>query len=199
VGRIRHELGGFLGSDAVGEAGDGRPVVIGTERDLAALDTVDLAVVVDGDGPLRAPHYRAVEDGLRLMARTVAAAGRGRGRRAIIQTSDPGHPVFEALRRGDPVPVLEAEASSRAAAGLPPGGELLVIEAADAPPDADDVLRATLGERASLHGPADYRGRLRWLVRGTDLRAARVALRGVVHEWREHGARVRVDADPIDL
>jgi primosomal protein N' (replication factor Y) len=199
VGRLRHELAGFLGPAAVGERGDGRPVVVGTERDLAGLDQVDLAVVVDGDGPLRAPHYRAVEDGLRLLARTVAAAGTGRGRKAIIQTSDPGHPVFEALRRGDPMPVLEAEASSRSTAGLPPGGELLVVEAADAPGDAAEALRTALGNRASLHGPADHRGRVRWLVRAADLRAARVALRGVVHEWREHGARVRVDADPIDL
>jgi primosomal protein N' (replication factor Y) len=193
------EITGFLGEGSASESGSGRPVVVGTERDLADLPSVELSVVVDGDGPLRAPHYRAAEDGLRLLARVVAAAGSGRGRRAMIQTADPGHPVFVALHRGDPLPVLNAEAASRSAVGLPPGGEILVLEVTDPPDDADAVLRSSVGDRATVHGPADHRGRVRWLIRAGDLRAGRVAIRGLIHEWRESGARVRVDADPIDL
>jgi primosomal protein N' len=129
----------------------------------------------------------------------VLAAGPGRGRKAIVQTSSPDHPAIEALRRGDPLDALAAHLAERSALGLPPAGELLVVEGASLPDDADTVLRAALGERAEIHGPADHGDRRRWLVQGADLHSARVALRGVVHGWRERGARVRVDADPIDL
>jgi primosomal protein N' len=95
--------------------------------------------------------------------------------------------------------MLEADLADRAALGLPPGGELLVVEAGDPPERADDALREAVGARAEVHGPADARGRTRWLVQGRDLRSARIALRGVVHEWRERGTRVRIDADPLDL
>jgi len=199
VDRVRAELAGVLGSRRVGEAGDGMPVEVGTERDLPGLAPVDLAVVVDADGLLRAPHYRAVEDGLRLMARVVAAAGSGRGRRAIVQTADPGHPALEALRRGDPVALVEDEIAARAPLGFPPHGELVVVEVRNPPQDADAARRAAIGGRGAVLGPAGGGERTRWLVQGRDLRAARMALRGLVQDWRELGASVRVDADPIDL
>lgn len=199
VGRLVAETGGFLGREAVGEAGSGRPVTVGTERDLSGLRPVDLGVVVDADGLLRAPHYRAVEDGLRLMARVVAAAGPGRGRRALVQTADPGHPALAALRCGDPLALLEEEIQSRSAVGFPPAGEIIVIEMAAAPDGVDAALREAASGRAEVHGPADRGGRVRWLLQGRDLQGPRLMLRRLVHEWREAGARVRVDADPIDL
>jgi primosomal protein N' (replication factor Y) len=193
------EAAGFLGRDVVGEAAGGRPVVVGTERDLSGLGAVDLGVVVDADGLLRAPHYRAVEDGLRLMARVAAAAGAGRGRRALVQTADPEHPALAALRRGDPLPLLEAEMAARSAVGFPPAGEIIVVEAAGAPDGADAALRAAAAGRAEVHGPAERAGRARWLLQGRDLQGPRLMLRGLVQDWRNAGARVRVDADPIDL
>jgi hypothetical protein len=56
-----------------------------------------------------------------------------------------------------------------------------------------------VADRAQVLGPADHRGRMRWLLQGSDLTSARVAVRSVVGRWRDGGARVRVDADPIDL
>jgi primosomal protein N' (replication factor Y) len=193
------EMGRIFGAERVGEAATGRPLAVGTERDLPALRDVDLAVVVDADGVLRVPTYRAAEEGLRLLARVVAAAGRGPGRRAVVQTADPGHEVLEALRRGDPMPFLAAEIERRSAAGFPPVGEVLVVETADAGEGADGELRAAVGEAVEVHGPALRRGRQRWLLQARDLRPARVALRGLVQEWRDGGARVRVDVDPVDL
>ncbi len=199
VSRLVAEATGFLGRELVGEGGSGRPVVVGTERDLAALGPVDLGVVVDADGLLRAPHYRAVEDGLRLMARVAAAAGAGRGRRALVQTADPDHPALAALRRGDPLPLLEAEMAGRTALGFPPAGEIIVVEAAGAPEGADAALRETVAGRAEVHGPALRQGRARWLLQARDLQGPRMMLRRLVQDWRDAGARVRVDADPIDL
>jgi primosomal protein N' (replication factor Y) len=199
VGRLIAEAGGFLGRDVVGEAASRRRVVVGTERDLADLSPVDLALVVDADGLLRAPHYRAVEDGLRLLARVAGAAGPGRGRRALVQTADPGHPALVALRRADPLPLLEGEAALRAAAGFPPAGEVIVVEATGAPEGADGAMREAVGGRGEVHGPAERAGRVRWLLQGRDLRGPRLMLRRLVQDWRDGGARVRIDADPIDL
>jgi primosomal protein N' (replication factor Y) len=173
-------------------------VVVGTERDLPGLST-GLTIVVDADGPILAPTYRAAEDALRLLARAVGVAGLGRGRRGLIQTSDPSHPVIEALRRADPLPFLRQDSADRAAAGFPPGGEVLVLEVEDPPEAASEELESAVGDRAEILGPADSGGRTRWLLQGKDLSAARVALRSVVSRWREGGARVRIDADPVDL
>jgi primosomal protein N' (replication factor Y) len=198
MARVAAEAGRVVGRDQVGDAGSGRPIIVGTERDLPGL-RVDLTIVVDADGPLLAPTYRAGEDGMRLLARAVAAAGRGRGRRGLVQTSNPDHPAIVALRRADPVAFVRSDSAARAAAGFPPGGEIVVLEVEDPPTDADEHLAEAIGTRAQVLGPADHRGRSRWLLQGADLTAARVAVRGVVARWREGGARVRVDADPIDL
>ncbi|MEE9297945.1 MAG: hypothetical protein V3V29_02770 [Acidimicrobiia bacterium] len=198
VSRVMAEVARVVGRATVGEAGSERPVVVGTERDLPGL-RVDLTIIVDADGPILAPTYRAGEDALRLLGRAVAAAGPGRGRRGLLQTSDPEHPVVEALRRADPVGFVSPDAQRRAAAGFPPGGEVLVIEVEGAAPAAHDELLEAVGARADVFGPADAAGRLRWLLQGGDLTAARIAVRAVVARWREGGARVRIDADPVDL
>jgi primosomal protein N' (replication factor Y) len=196
--RVLADAGRLVGGEQVGEVGSGRPVVVGTERDLPGL-AVDLTIVIDADGPILAPHYRASEDALRLLARAVAAAGSGRGRRAIVQTVDPDHPVVETLRRGDPIDFVKADAARRSSMGFPPGGEIVALEASGLPSGAEADLVADIGGRAEVLGPAASGDGLRWLLQGRDLTAARTVLRGVVGRWRESGARVRVDSDPIEL
>lgn len=198
AGRVRAEAARVVGREHVGDLGSGAPIIVGTERDLPGLQ-VDLTIVVDGDGPLLAPTYRAAEDALRLFGRAIAAAGRGRGRRGLVQTSDPDHGIFEALRRADPVGFVTADGRDRAAAGFPPGGEVLVVEVGDPPASATADLEGAIAGRGEVLGPADAGDRLRWLIQGKDITPARIALRAVVARWRDGGARVRVDADPVDL
>jgi primosomal protein N' len=182
----------------VGPVGSGRRVVVGTERDLPGLE-VDLSIIVDGDGPIMAPNYRAGEEGLRLLGRAVAAAGQGRGRRAIVQTFDPEHGAMVALRTRDPLAYMRAVASTRAELGFPPGGEVLVLEATPVTPEMTRGFPERIGGRAEIHGPAETGTGARWLVQGRSLDSARVVLRQIASEWRESGVRVRIDADPVDL
>jgi len=107
--------------------------------------------------------------------------------------------VIEALRRADPMTFVRQDSAARAAAGFPPGGEVLILEVDGPTPDAGEELVAAIADRAEVLGPADSGGRTRWLLQGKDLTAARLAVRQVVARWREGGARVRIDADPVDL
>lgn len=195
VERIAEQLARVV---PVGEVGTDARVWVGTERDLPGVSEVDLAVVVDADGLIRAPNYRAGEDALALLARVAETVGSGAGKRAIVQTGRPGDAVVAALRGGDPLKFLELTIQERAKTRLPPGGEVLVIEL-DATGSADQEIRGLAGERAEVFGPADHAGRYRWLVQGGDLRPVRIGLRRLVHSWRDHGIRVRVDVDPLEL
>ncbi len=198
VGRLVAELARSLG-DAVGEAGSGVAVQVGTERDLVGLQPVDLAVVVDADGLMLAPHYRAEEDALRLMARVAQTVGSGRGRRCMVQTGLPDSSVIAALRRGDATELIAELVERRAADGFPPAGELIVLEVENEPDDASETLDRLVGGRGTVLGPAEVRDRRRWLIQGRDLRQVRIALRRLVQTWRDGGTRVRVDVDPEDL
>jgi len=199
VGRVTEELRRVLGRDRVGEVGSDAPVLVGTERDLVAMPPVRLAVAVDADGLLLAPNYRAGEEGLRLLARLAGTVEPGSGRRSIVQTAQPEHPVIAALRRGDPLSYLHEELEGRSALGFPPAGEIIVLEVGEPPPDADARLREAVGGNGAVLGPAERRGRMRWLIQGSSLGGTRVALRPLVQHLRDSGARVHVDADPLDL
>jgi len=197
VGTVTSELRRKLGDRVVRPAGGGS-VEIGTEKDIVRVFDMDLAVIVDADGPLLAPHYRAEEDALRTFARVASTVTRGRGRRCLIQTLQPSHLVFSALRTGDPLPALHAMLSERETAGFPPVAQLVAIELVDAPGRADaDITGAAEG--LEVLGPARVGGRDRWLVSGADLRPFKVRLRSIVQSWRDAGSRVRIDADPIRL
>jgi primosomal protein N' len=143
-----------------------------------------------------APNYRASEDALRLLVRLARTVTKGRGHRCLVQTSDIGQPVVEALRSGGFDEFLAAEMLSRQRFGFPPEGQLIAVEIGDI--ETEDVL-APLAETADVLGPADLPDRKRWLIQGRDLTNAKVSLRAIVGRLRDRGARVRVDVDPIDL
>lgn len=198
-GRVLEELTRLLGDGLVGPAGSRRPVVAGTERDIPGLPPQDLAVAVDADGLILGSNYRAAEEALRVLARVAGTVRTGRGRRMLLQTSRPDDPVVTALERGDPLSFLDHELTVRRHLGLPPAGQLLVVEVRSTPDSADADLRSIAGDATEVLGPAPGGRGDRWLVRGADLGPLREGLRPVVQRWRDAGATVRIDADPIDL
>ncbi len=193
VGRIEEELRRRVGQ---------RPLLkVGSESDLAGLESQDLTVAVDCDGLILGTHYRAAEEALRILARLAGKVG-GKGSRSLLQTSQPDHPVIVALRLGDPIPFLEAEVASRQRMNFPPAGQLLVVETRGPSPNPEQLAEASQG--ATLLGPAQRtlssgETAQRWLFQGKDLGAVRLRLRPLVQGWRDAGTVVRIDADPIDL
>lgn len=198
VGRVRAELEGLFRGQ-VGEAGSDASIVVGTERDLAALSGVDLAVAVDADGLVLGSHFRAAEEALRVLARLAGRVRRGSGRRLIAQTSMPDQPVIAALRRGDPVEFLEQEMAVRQAMGYPPAADMMVVEVRGEPDPVGSDLASVADESVSVMGPALAAGAHRWLIQGGGLGGYKLALRPLVQRWRDSGSSVRIDVDPIDL
>lgn len=197
VGKVTADLRRSLG-DVVGPVGEGHMVSVGTERDLTEVGGVSLAVVIDADALVMAPHYRAEEDALRTFARIALRVVRGRGHRCLVQTSDPSHRVYEALRHGRPTALLQELMGEREAEGFPPVSQLVAVEITGDAPAADAELRALAG-RASVYGPGLAGDGVRWLVSAPDLRPFKVQLRSQVQRWRDAGAKVRIDADPVRL
>lgn len=197
VGVVVDDLRRSVG-DAVGSATDTTPIVVGTERDLIGRHGNQLAVAVDVDGSALAPNYRAAEDTLRTLVRLANTVERGRGHRCIVQTSDPGQPVVEALRSGHFDAFVRESLAARRRSGFPPSGELIALEVSSSDDSAPAVSTAIAG-KARIHGPAAMADRLRWLITAPDLDDARVSLRTLVGTLRDRGARVRVDVDPFDL
>lgn len=198
VGRIVEELRRNLDA-RVAQAPADVPVQVGSEADLVSQTRLDLAVAVDPDGLILGTHFRASEEALRLLAR-LAGKVEGRGARCLLQTSLPHHPVFVALRKGDPLPFLESEREVRARFGFPPAGQLVIVETRGSLPEGSDVWIKEAATGATVLGPADRGGgRLRWLIQGTDLTKVRSQLRPLVQRWRDGGVAVRIDVDPIEL
>lgn len=100
------------------------------------------------------------------------------------------------------MPFLLAEVDHRHDLGLPPAGQLLIVETrGPVPPDAE-LKEITAG--VSLLGPMTRTTTTgepaqRWLIQGRDLGGVRLSLRSLVQQWRDAGTVVRIDSDPIDL
>jgi primosomal protein N' len=195
--RLVKEISARVGADRVGESGDGALITVGTERDLAGLSGLTMAVAVDPDALIHGQNYRSSEEALRILARLVGSVGRSRGYRTILQTSDPGSALIAALRRGEPIPYLEEILAGRARDGFPPASEMMAIEARGVEPD---VVSAALRELAAgmVMGPVESNDRHRWLLQG-DLQHVKQEMRKTLQKLRDGGATIRVDADPIDL
>lgn len=195
--RLVKEIAPRVGSDNVGEVSDDRLIMVGTERDLAGLHGLALAVAVDPDALIRGHNYRSSEEALRILARLVGSVSRKRGHRTILQTSEPETNLLAALKRGEPIPYLEGVLARRARDGFPPSTEMMAIESSGIDPAEVSVLLEDIAGGMAL-GPVKVRDRHRWLVQG-DLRHVKQELRGGLQRLRDSGATIRVDVDPIDL
>lgn len=198
VGRVLAEMRSVFG-DQAGAPDEGRSITVGTERDLASLAGVDLAVTVDLDGLAFGSHYRASEEALRILARLAGRVRKGRGHRMIVQTSLPDQPLVTALRRGSPLEFLDAEIAARRNLGYPPSTEMMVVEVRGDHSSVDTDLRSVGDDSVSIMGPAATVDSHRWLIQGSGLGGYKLALRPLVQRWRDSGITVRIDVDPIDL
>ncbi len=188
-------------------------VLVGTQMVAKGHDFPDvtLGVVLDADGTLRFPDFRAEERTFALITQLAGRAGRGRvGGRVLVQTLAPAARPIAFAARHDADGFLAGELSRREALGYPPYGSLIrvvcsSIDAADALAVAD-ALRAEIAPApVTVLGPAPL-FRLRGRARSQLLikcAARPAAIRAVASAIDRHAAlasrsavSIGVDVDP---
>lgn len=189
-------------------------LLVGTVMQLRAHRVrPTLAGVVDADGTLYLPDFRAAERTLQRLRAAVelpaARPGAGPAAEVVLQTRVPDHPALRAIASGQDAAFYEAELAVRREFGYPPFSRLVrVIAEAPAPAPAralaEHVTAAGRAHGLDVLGPSALRGsdgrRVQIVLRARDPAAARDGARAVLAETATPpGARLVVDVDPLDL
>ncbi len=202
VTRVREELAALVPAARVAEVDTATTevpeadIIIGTEAVLhrAAVRRRRPALVayLDLDQELLAPRYRAAAQAHWLLTRGAQLlAPRARSESLLLlQTRIPDHVVVQALVRGDPAPVVDAELDYRRTLAYPPFGALAELAGTPEPlAAAIAALRSAGG--VQVFGPADDRA----LVHARDGDSLAAALAIGLPVGRALG-RVRAVVDP---
>ncbi len=191
-------------------------LLIGTQVVAKGHHFPDLTLVgvVDADLGLFGGDLRASERSYQLLHQVAGRAGRaGRPGRVVLQTSDPDHPVMQALQSGDRDSFFEMESEMRQRSHLPPFGRLAaLIISSPVEADADGFClglakRAPGYEGIEILGPAPapmalLRGRHR---RRFLLKTRRdLSPQAVIREWISgvrlpSRLRLQIDIDPYSF
>jgi primosomal protein N' (replication factor Y) len=191
-------------------------ILVGTQMLAKGHDfpNMTLALILDTDGALYSPDFRATE---RLFAQLMQVAGRAgradKAGRVLIQTAFPDHPLFRYLQRHDYAGYARELLAERRALDLPPYTRQVLLRA-EAP--AMDAALAFL-RQAAAHAPEHAQvtvfgatpapmARVANLERGQLLvqSASRPALQAFVRDWRPQLEAIRprvarwsLDVDPL--
>jgi primosomal protein N' (replication factor Y) len=124
-------------------------VLVGTQMVTKGHDfrRVTLVAAVNPDGALFAADFRAPERLFSLLMQAGGRAGRdadiARGSEMWVQTYNPGHALFEALKTHDFAAFAATQLAERESAGLPPYSHLALLRAEARTEDvAEAFLRA---------------------------------------------------------
>jgi primosomal protein N' (replication factor Y) len=204
-GELERVLAAFRAADA--------GVLVGTQMVAKGHDFPDvtLGVVLDADGTLRFPDFRAEERTFALITQLAGRAGRGSaGGAVLVQTLAPeARPIVFASRH-DADGFLSGELSRRSALGYPPYGSLIRVvcsslEAADALALAGDLRGEIAAAGVTVLGPAPLfrlrsRARSQLVVkspaRGDALLAVAAAIDRHAAPASRRAVSISVDVDP---
>jgi primosomal protein N' (replication factor Y) len=202
----------------LGEAvhGGAVDILVGTQMLAKGHDfpNMTLALILDTDGALYSPDFRATE---RLFAQLMQVAGRS-GRadkpgRVLIQTAFPDHPLFRYLQRHDYPGYARELLAERKQLDLPPFTRQVLVRAEATTMDAALAFLQRAAALAPEHPQVSVFGatpapmaRVANLERAQLLiqSASRLALQTFVREWRPQLdtikpriARWSLDVDPL--
>ena len=188
-------------------------LLVGTQMVAKGHDFpgVTLVGVLDADGPLHLPDFRAAERCVQLLTQVAGRAGRG---------SSPGRVLVQAFRPEvvslDYAAFAEAELARREQLRFPPFARLAAVrlqgnaeQRVRAAAERMAALARTLvarGEPADVLGPAPapiarVRGKHRYqlLLRAAEHGPLHRLGRALQEEHRERGVELAVDVDPVAL
>ncbi|MBI2396023.1 MAG: primosomal protein N' [Deltaproteobacteria bacterium] len=196
-------------------------LLVGTQMVTKGHDLphVTLVGVINADGAISMPDFRAGERTFQLLVQVAGRAGRGDAKGTVlIQTRSPEHPAIACAARHDVDAFLERELLDREELGYPPFSRLVLLRLdGDKEPRVVEIAQqlAALAEetpevksgKVEVRGPSPaplprIRGRFRYrvLLRGPrpELRAVARALKRAL-EGVGRDVRVVVDVDPLSM
>jgi primosomal protein N' (replication factor Y) len=190
-------------------------IVIGTQI-LAKghhFPNITLAGVIDGDPGLNSADLRASERTYQLISQVAGRAGRAdKPGKILIQTFNPEHSLYSALRSPDPQDFIRLEIESRRRNELPPFSRLASIIVSGTNRELTEQVARDLGKipcppSVRLFGPAPapiflLRGRTRWrlLLKTTgNASLGRIAERLVSARKTPRSVKIQVDIDPVSF
>jgi primosomal protein N' (replication factor Y) len=105
-------------------------ILIGTQMVSKGLDfeRVSLVGILDADGLMHFPDFRAHEKAFQLMMQAGGRAGRrDRQGDVVVQTAQPEHPLLQMLQAGNYDGMVAAQLGERYAFGYPPYSRLITV------------------------------------------------------------------------
>lgn len=196
-------------------------LLVGTQMVTKGHDLphVTLVGVINADGAISMPDFRAGERTFQLLVQVAGRAGRGDAKGSVlIQTRSPEHPAIACAARHDVDAFLARELVDREELGYPPFSRMVllrldgmneqrVVEVAQKLAALAEQAPDVVAERVEVRGPSPapmprIRGRYRYrvLLRGPrpELRnVARVLKRAIADVPRD--VRVVLDVDPLSM
>jgi primosomal protein N' (replication factor Y) len=122
----KHAYHDVLGAFRRGEI----DILIGTQMIAKGLHfpNVTLVGIINADGTLHMPDFRAGERAFQLFTQVAGRAGRGDvSGEVILQTHTPTHPAVQAARRGDFDAFIDEEIEARRELDYPPFSRLICV------------------------------------------------------------------------
>ena len=198
-------------------------LLLGTQMIAKGLDfpNVMLVGVINADGALHFPDFRASERTFQLVTQVAGRTGRGeRGGRVIVQTYSPEHPAIQAASRHDYEQFAKTEMINRMKFNYPPLGSVARIIIRGVVEDvteavAESLVRSLEAARESLDvevrilGPAPppiskLRGKYRFHVLLQSVNAAELGetIRRATASFKisdKDDVQYVVDIDPMDM
>jgi primosomal protein N' (replication factor Y) len=198
-------------------------ILLGTQMIAKGLDfpNVLLVGVINADGALHFPDFRASERTFQLVTQVAGRTGRGdRGGRVIVQTFSPDHPAIQAASRHDYLQFATDELVNRRKFNYPPLGSVARIiirgEVEDVTEATAESLvrllesaRETLGHEVRILGPAPppiskLRGKYRFHVLLQSVDAAHLGeiIRRATESFKipeKDDVQYVIDIDPMDM
>ncbi|OGS41185.1 MAG: hypothetical protein A2506_00805 [Elusimicrobia bacterium RIFOXYD12_FULL_66_9] len=173
-----------------------------------------LVGVVDADTMLHMPDFRSSERTMQMLAQVAGRSGRAdKPGEVLLQTLSPDHEAIRGAAAGDYAAWADAELTTRRDLRYPPAASMLraVLAGKDDAATAAaahalaESLRAVLGERAEVVGPApallrEVRGKFRHhLLIKLDASAIEAALAAARAQRIPSTVRLTLDVDPYDM
>jgi len=198
-------------------------ILLGTQMIAKGLDfpNVLLVGVINADGALHFPDFRASERTFQLVTQVAGRTGRSdRGGRVIVQTFSPEHPAIQAASRHDYIQFATDELVNRRKFNYPPlgsvariiiRGEVEEVTEATAQSLADrlESARQTLGLEIRILGPAPppiskLRGKYRFhiLLQAIDSAHLGETIRKAIKTFKipeKDKVQYVIDIDPVDM